>query len=61
MNVVLWIVQVLLVLSGLPQGVQLIGGPYREGLCLNAAAAIEKRLDTITPTDPRSYPSTDHR
>jgi hypothetical protein len=60
-NVGLWIVQVLLVLSGLPQGVQLIGGLYREDLCLDAAAAIEKRLGNITPTEPRSYPSTDHR
>jgi amidase len=57
----LWIVQVLLVLSCLPQGVQLIGGLYREDLCLDAAAAIEKRLGTITPTEPRSYSSTDHR
>lgn len=37
-----------------PQGVQVIGGPYREDLCLDAAAAIEERLGTITPTDPRS-------
>lgn len=42
------------VAGGLPQGVQVIGGPYREDLCLDAAAAIEERLGTITPTDPRS-------
>jgi amidase len=47
--------------TGLPQGMQLIGGLYREDLCLDAAAAIEKWLSTIVPTDPRSYPSTGHR
>jgi amidase len=39
--------------SGLPQGVQLIGGRYREDLCLEAAEAIEERLGVVTPIDPR--------
>ena len=38
----------------LPPGVQVIGAPYREDLCLDAAAAIEERLGTLTPTDPRT-------
>jgi amidase len=41
------------VAEGLPQAVQLIGGRYREDLCLDAAAAIEERLGIITPIDPR--------
>lgn len=39
--------------DGLPQGVQVIAGRYREDLCLDAAAAIEERLGTLTPIDPR--------
>lgn len=39
--------------DGLPQGVQVIGARYREDLCLDAAAAIEERLDIITPIDPK--------
>jgi amidase len=39
--------------NGLPQAVQVIGPPYREDLCLDAAAAIEDRCGTITPIDPR--------
>lgn len=39
--------------DGLPQAVQVIGPPYREDLCLDAAAAIEDRCGTITPIDPR--------
>jgi amidase len=39
--------------DGLPQAVQVIGPRYREDLCLYAAAAIEDRLGTITPIDPR--------
>jgi amidase len=41
------------VAEGLPQAVQLIGGRYREDLCLDAAAAVEERLGIITPIDPR--------
>jgi amidase len=41
------------VTGGLPQGVQLIGAPYREDLYLDAAAAIERRLGTPAPIDPR--------
>lgn len=41
------------VADGLPQVVQLIGGRYREDLCLDAAAAIEDRLGIITPIDPQ--------
>jgi amidase len=39
--------------DGLPQSVQVIGPRYREDLCLDAAAALEDRLDIITPIDPR--------
>ena len=38
--------------DGLPQVVQVIGGRYREDLCLDAAAALEERLGIITPIDP---------
>jgi amidase len=31
--------------------VQVIGDRFREDLCLDAAAAIERRLGTITPID----------
>ncbi|WP_016909672.1 amidase [Streptomyces xiaopingdaonensis] len=41
------------VADGLPQGVQLISRPFREDLCLDAAAAVEERLGTCTPIDPR--------
>ncbi len=40
------------VADGLPQGVEVIGGRYREGLCLEAAQAIEDALGVITPIDP---------
>jgi amidase len=39
--------------GGLPQAVQVIGPGYREDLCLAAAAALEDRVGTITPIDPR--------
>ncbi|MFT4104076.1 MAG: amidase [Burkholderiaceae bacterium] len=38
--------------KGLPVGVQLIGGRYREDLCLAAAEAIEARAGALTPVDP---------
>ncbi len=41
------------VADGLPQSVQLIGPRYREDLCLDAAEAIEVRLGSLTPIDPR--------
>ena len=41
------------VADGLPQGVQIIGPRYREDACLDAAQAIEDRLGTFTPIDPR--------
>jgi amidase len=41
------------VANGLPQVVQVIGPRFREDLCLDAAEAIEQRLGTITPIDPR--------
>jgi amidase len=44
--------------GGLPQGVQIIGRRFREDLCLDAAAAIEKRTAPLTPIDPRPYPQT---
>lgn len=39
--------------GGLPQGVQIIGGRYREDLCLAAGQAIEERLGVVTPIEPR--------
>ncbi|HEX5590477.1 MAG TPA: amidase [Candidatus Limnocylindrales bacterium] len=41
------------VADGLPQVVQVISPRYREDACLDAAAAIEDRLGTPTPIDPR--------
>jgi amidase len=38
--------------GGLPQGVQVIAGFYREDLCFAAAAAIEAQLGTFAPIDP---------
>jgi amidase len=38
--------------DGLPQVVQVIGPPYREDLCLDAAQAIEERCGILTPIDP---------
>jgi amidase len=38
--------------KGLPVGVQLIAGRYREDLCLAAAGAIEARAGLLTPIDP---------
>jgi amidase len=38
--------------QALPQVVQVIGPRYREDLCLDAAAALEDRLGTITPINP---------
>lgn len=40
--------------NGLPVGVQIIGGRFREDLCLDAGEAIEARLGRITPIDPRA-------
>ena len=39
--------------KGLPLGVQVAADRFREDLCLQAAAAIEARLGTITPIDVR--------
>ncbi len=39
--------------DGLPAGVQIVGRPYREDMCLTAAAAVEQRLGTLAPIDPR--------
>jgi Asp-tRNA(Asn)/Glu-tRNA(Gln) amidotransferase A subunit family amidase len=38
--------------DGLPQVVQVIGPRHREDLCLDAAAALEDRVDIIAPIDP---------
>ncbi|HEX3176549.1 MAG TPA: amidase [Methylomirabilota bacterium] len=40
-------------LDGVPLGVQVIGGRYREDLCLDAAEVIEARHGLPTPIDPR--------
>jgi len=39
--------------DGLPTGVQVVADRFREDLCLDAAEAIEARLGTLTPIDPR--------
>ncbi|KDN88148.1 amidase [Kitasatospora cheerisanensis] len=39
--------------DGLPTGVQLVGRPFREDLCLTAAQHLETRFGTLTPVDPR--------
>jgi amidase len=39
--------------DGVPLGVQVIGGRYREDLCLDAAEIIEARHGLPTPIDPR--------
>jgi amidase len=39
--------------EGVPLGVQVIGGRYREDLCLDAAEVIEARHGLTTPVDPR--------
>ena len=36
-----------------PLGVQIVGGRFREDLCLDAAEAIEQRAGAFTPIDPR--------
>ncbi len=41
------------VADGLPQGVEIVGGRYREDLCLEAGQVIEDALGIITPIDPR--------
>jgi len=39
--------------GGLPVGVQVIAGRYREDLCFDAAEIIEARAPILTPIDPR--------
>lgn len=39
--------------GGVPVGVQVIAGRFREDICLAAAAVIEARASTLTPIDPR--------
>jgi len=41
------------VADGLPQAVQLIGARFREDVCLDAAEALEGRVGTLAPIDPR--------
>lgn len=41
--------------AGLPQGVQVVAGMYREDRCLDAAQRIEERLGVLTPVDPRAH------
>lgn len=40
------------VVDGVPTGVQIIGSPHREDLCLEAASAIESLCGILTPIDP---------
>src|SRR3954447_2953512 len=39
--------------DGLPTGVQVVARWFREDVCLDAAEAVEARLGSITPIDPR--------
>jgi amidase len=41
------------VVDGLPTGVQITAGRFREHLCLDAAAAVESTVPMPTPIDPR--------
>jgi amidase len=41
------------VADGMPLAAQIVGGRFREDLCLRAAEAIEDRLGVLTPIDPR--------
>jgi amidase len=41
------------VVDGVPMGVQLIAGRFREDLCLDAAEAVEAQAPMATPIDPR--------
>jgi amidase len=41
------------IVDGLPTGAQVVGRWFREDVCLDAAEAVEQRLGTITPIDPR--------
>ena len=43
--------------EGLPQGVQIIAARCHEELCFDAAEAIEARVGTFTPIDPRRGPA----
>jgi len=38
--------------EGVPQSVQIIGGRFREDLCLDAAEAVERSAGRLTPIDP---------
>lgn len=40
--------------DGIPTGVQLVAGRFREDLCLRAGEVIEAREPPVTPIDPRS-------
>lgn len=42
------------IIEGMPAGVQLIGRAFREDLCLEAAAVLEKEFGLLGPVDPRS-------
>ena len=44
------------VVDGLPTGVQITGGRYREDLCLDAAAVVEAAAPMPTPIDPVPAP-----
>jgi amidase len=46
------------VVDGVPMGVQITAGRFREDLCLDAAAAIEARAPMPTPIDPSEGAST---
>lgn len=41
------------VANGLPTGAQIIGVPFREDLCLDAAEVVESAVGVLTPIDPR--------
>ncbi|MFX4497582.1 hypothetical protein ABTA56_19385, partial [Acinetobacter baumannii] len=39
--------------GGLPTGVQLVAGRYREDICFDAAEVIEAHVGPMVPIDPR--------
>jgi amidase len=41
------------VADGVPVGVQLVAGRFREDICMGAGEVIEARCPALTPIDPR--------
>src|SRR3546814_19124881 len=43
--------------AGVPLGVQIVAGPFREDLCLDAAEAVEPRAGSTSPIEPFATPA----